>query len=172
MSAPLVARTLPPDVTSRFTTSPWSPRTCSRMIRFSLCGHTHWRSTRPVQAQVWFACMQVHHHTMQMQSRSAHRILERRAPKAINGVGLCAGVMQQPVHHRIAALCRRQVPASRRRVHRNMLGCWHNYVNCPWSAAGLQCHSAMQLALGSDQEPGLLTAGFSCRSRSRCDRPR
>lgn len=40
----------------------------------------------------------------------AHRVLQWRAPKPIDGVWLCPRLVQQPLHHGIAPLRRRQMP--------------------------------------------------------------
>jgi len=50
--------------------------------------------------------------TLFSQQRNTHRVLQRRAPKAVDGVGLCMRLVQQPLHHRVAALRRRQMPAN------------------------------------------------------------
>jgi len=40
-----------------------------------------------------------------------HRVFQGRAPEAVHRVGVRARVLHQPLHHAVAALRRRQVPA-------------------------------------------------------------
>lgn len=49
--------------------------------------------------------------TLFYQQGNTHRVLQRSAAKAVDGVGLCMRLVQQPLHYRVAALRRRQMPA-------------------------------------------------------------